>query len=76
MARVFSNATATASNGDIAAAIDALSADHTCDLINLSMGGTDSSAIELDAVTAAIQTGTLILAAAGNNASAIDYPAA
>jgi hypothetical protein len=76
VARIFPNATGTANNGDIAAAIDALSADHTSDLINLSLGGTDSSAIEQDAVTAAIETGTLILAAAGNAAGAIDYPAA
>jgi hypothetical protein len=76
VARVFPDATSTASNGDIAAAIDALSGDHTCDLINLSMGGADSSAIELDAVTAALERGTLILAAAGNSASTIDYPAA
>jgi subtilisin family serine protease len=76
MARVFPDATSTASNGDIAAAIDTLSADRACDLINLSLGGTDSSAIEQDAVTAAIETGTLILAAAGNGAAAIEYPAA
>jgi hypothetical protein len=76
VARVFPAADSTASNGDIASAIDALSADHSCDLINLSLGGTDSSAIELDAVTAALERGTLILAAAGNSASTIDYPAA
>lgn len=76
VARVFQDATSTASNGDIAAAIDALSSDHNCDLINLSLGGTDRSEIELDAVTAAIEKGSLVLAAAGNGVGAIDYPAA
>lgn len=76
VARVFQDATSTASNGDIAAAIDALSDEHGCHLINLSLGGPDRSEIELDAVTAAIEKGTLILAAAGNGVGAIDYPAA
>ncbi len=76
VARVYRDSSASASNADIAGAIDALSGDHACDLINLSLGGTESSQIELDAVTAAIENGTLVFGAAGNGGSAIDYPAA
>ena len=75
-ARVYRDSASTASNGDIAAAIDALAHDHQCDLINLSLGGTDHSDIELDAVQAALAAGTLVLAAAGNAGGPIDYPAA
>ena len=76
VARVYRDSTSAASNADIAGAIDALSGEHACDLINLSLGGTESSVIELDAVTAAIENGTLVLGAAGNGVGPIDYPAA
>jgi subtilisin family serine protease len=75
-ARVYRDAGAAASNADVAAALDAFATEHRCDLINLSLGGSQSSAIELDAVTAAAEKGSLVLAAAGNTAGAIDYPAA
>jgi subtilisin family serine protease len=76
VARVYGDSASTATNGDIAAAIDALAAGHPCDLINLSLGGTEQSEIELDSVTAAIEAGALVLGAAGNANGPIDYPAA
>jgi subtilisin family serine protease len=66
-ARVYRDENATASSGDIAAAIDAL-ADGECDLINLSLGGTERSEIEQDAITAAIEAGVLLIAASGDSA--------
>jgi len=72
---VYRDEKATASNGDIATAIDALS-DANCHLINLSLGGSERSEIEQDAITAAIEAGVLLIAASGNAGGAIDYPAA
>ena len=67
----------TASNGDIAAAIDQLSGPEAADLINLSLGGDAPSDIELDAVLAAAQAGSLAICSAGNqNGAPIMYPAA
>jgi len=65
-----------ASQGDIANAVDALSREHRCDLINLSLGSPDGSEIERDAMLDAAERGTLCICAAGNDgAGAVSYPA-
>jgi subtilisin family serine protease len=74
--RVFANE-GSANQGDIADAIDILAREQHCDLINLSLGGTAPSQIELDAILAAAEQGALCIAASGNTgASALLYPAA
>lgn len=75
-ARVFRGPEAGASNADIANAIDALSRGQEVDLINLSLGSTRRSLIVEDAVADAAERGTLCVCAAGNDAKAINYPAA
>jgi serine protease len=51
--------------------------DHGAQIVNLSLGGTTSSAVEQAAVQHAIDRGVLLVAAAGNNAgSTRTYPAA
>lgn len=65
-----------ASNADIANAIDELSRTHQVDLINMSLGASQPSEIVHDAIIDAYQRGTLCIAAAGNNAGAVNYPAA
>lgn len=64
-----------ASQGDVAKAIDSLSKERACDLINLSLGSPDGSDIEKDAVTDAFERGTLAICAAGNDGGAVLYPA-
>jgi subtilisin len=61
---------------DIVNAIDSLSRDHHCDLINMSFGGAPSSQAEEDAIQDAAERGTLCICSAGNKAGAINYPAA
>lgn len=74
--RVF-GAGGTATQGDIALGIDILASSFNADLINLSLGGSQPSAIERDALTAALEAGTLPLASAGNtNGAPVYYPAA
>jgi subtilisin len=81
-ARVYRAASATdieetASNGDIATAVDFLAMQEGVDLINLSLGGVRGSEIEQDAIQNATNRGVLVLCAAGNNAGAqVIYPAA
>jgi len=66
-----------ADQGDIAEAIDLLAAEHDADLINLSLGSPQPSAIERDAIIAAAERGTLCCAAAGNSfGGPTMYPAA
>jgi subtilisin family serine protease len=66
----------SASNGDIAAAIDALASTQQVDVMNLSLGGPDPSEIEADAIKAAIEAGVLVICAAGNgNGAPVVYPA-
>lgn len=62
---------------DLINAIDALSRNHGCDLINMSLGsdGPPSSAEE-DAIRDAAERGTLCICSAGNDGGAIDFPAA
>jgi subtilisin family serine protease len=74
VARVFT-ATSGANQGDIAAAIDALSGPFGVDVINMSLVGA-ASAIERDAVIVALQRGTVCVCAAGNQAGAVGFPAA
>jgi subtilisin family serine protease len=64
------------SQADIINAIDSLSRDHQCDLINMSLGGGPKSAAEEDAIKDAAERGTLCICSAGNDNSAIEFPAA
>src|SRR5262249_13820836 len=61
---------------DIINAIDSLSRDHQCDLINMSLGGGPSSEAEEDAIRDAAERGTLCICSAGNNNGPINFPAA
>jgi subtilisin len=61
---------------DLINAIDSLSRDHQCDLINMSLGGGPRSDAEEDAIRDAAERGTLCICSAGNEAGAIDFPAA
>ncbi len=66
-----------AHQGDVAEAIDALALDFEADLVNLSLGAAEPSAIEQDAVRTALDLGTLAISSAGNsNRGPISYPAA
>jgi subtilisin len=64
------------SQADIINAVDALSRDHGCDLINMSLGGGPPSRAEEDAIRDAAERGTLCICSAGNEGGPIDYPAA
>ncbi|HEX3092999.1 MAG TPA: S8 family serine peptidase [Candidatus Angelobacter sp.] len=61
---------------DIINAIDSLSRDHQCDLINMSLGGGPKSEAEEDAIRDAAERGTLCICSAGNEAGPIDFPGA
>lgn len=63
-------------NIDIANAIDFLSRDRECDLINMSLGSPSPSALVQDAIQDAAERGTLCLSAAANSSGAVEYPAA
>jgi subtilisin len=65
-----------ASQANIASAIDALSREFECDLLNLSLGSTERSAIIEDAIRDALERGSLCVCAAGNDAGPLNYPAA
>ncbi len=71
--RVFPDA-AGANQGDIAQAIEILSKDHAADLINMSLGGPASDILH-DAIIDAFERGTLSIAAAGNSAGPVEFPA-
>ena len=64
------------SQAEIIMAIDALSRDHQCDLINMSLGGGPPTQSEEDAIRDAEERGTLCICSAGNDAGAIEYPGA
>ena len=64
------------SNADIINAIDSLSRDHACDLINMSFGGGQPTQAEEDAIRDATERGTLCICSAGNEDGPIDYPGA
>jgi subtilisin len=74
--RIFRGAHDGATNADIANAIDALSKDQQVDIINLSLGATVGSDVVHDAIIDAAERGTLCVCAAGNDAAAVQYPAA
>jgi subtilisin family serine protease len=74
--RIYRGAHDGATNADIANAIDALSRGHQVDIINLSLGATVASEIVHDAIVDAAERGTICICAAGNDASAVNYPAA
>jgi hypothetical protein len=61
---------------DLINAIDALSRDNGCDLINMSLGGGPPSQGEEDAIRDAAERGTLCICSAGNEGGAIDFPGA
>lgn len=61
---------------DLINAIDSLSRDHQCDLINMSLGGGPPSAAEEDAIRDAAERGTLCICSAGNENGPIDFPGA
>jgi subtilisin len=61
---------------DIINAIDSLSRDHGCDLINMSLGGGPPSQAEEDAIRDAAQRGTLCICSAGNDNGPIEFPGA
>jgi subtilisin family serine protease len=61
---------------DIINAIDALSRDRQCDLINMSLGGGPRSEAEEDAIRDASERGTLCVCSAGNENGPIEFPAA
>jgi subtilisin len=61
---------------DLINAIDSLSRDHQCDLINMSLGGGPPSAAEEDAIRDAAERGTLCICSAGNDDGPIEFPGA
>ena len=65
-----------ASNVDIANAIDFLSRDRQCDLINMSLGAPSPSIVIQDAIQDALERGTLSVCAAANSSGPVEYPAA
>ncbi|HZI84488.1 MAG TPA: S8 family serine peptidase [Casimicrobiaceae bacterium] len=64
------------SQADIVNAIDALSRDNKCDLINMSLGGGPPSEAEEDCIRDAAERGTLCICSAGNDAGPIEFPGA
>lgn len=73
--RVFP-AGAGATNVDIANAIDFLSRDRQCDLINMSLGAPVGSDLIRDAIQDAEERGTLCICAAANSSGPVEFPAA
>lgn len=67
-----------ANQADIVRAIEELSKTHKADVLNLSLGATEGSEIEHDAIVDAEERGTLCVCAAGNdgNDEPVNYPAA
>jgi subtilisin len=74
-ARVFDKGKG-ANQEDIASAIDVLSRESECDLLNLSLAAPQRSNILEDAIRDALEHGTLCVCAAGNDAGPPNYPAA
>lgn len=61
---------------DIVNAIDELSGKREVDLINMSLGASQGSEIEHDAILDALERGTLCICAAGNSNGSVEFPAA
>ena len=75
-ARVFKSEEEGPSQADLINAIDSLSRDYGCDLINMSLGGGPASEAEEDCIQDAVERGTLCVCSAGNENGPIDYPGA
>lgn len=75
-ARVFKSEDEGPSQADLIMAIDALSRDHQCDLINMSLGGGGPSGAEQDCIRDALERGTLCICSAGNDAGPVNFPGA
>ena len=74
--RVFASEDEGPSQADLIKAIDCLSRDMGCDLINMSLGGGPASGAEQDCIRDALERGTLCICSAGNDAGPVNYPAA
>jgi len=74
--RVFASEEDGPSQADLINAIDTLSRDFQCDLINMSLGGGPPSGAEQDCIRDALERGTLCICSAGNDAGPVNYPAA
>jgi subtilisin family serine protease len=68
------DSTGSGSDADVAAGI-VWAADHGARVVNLSLGGPESSAVLADGVAYARSKGVLIVAAAGNDGGAVGVPA-
>jgi subtilisin family serine protease len=68
------DATGSGSDSDVAAGI-VWAADHGARIVNLSLGGSETSTVLADAVAYARHQGVLIVAAAGNDGGAVGVPA-
>lgn len=75
VARVFGGPQSGASQADIVNGIDELSRSRQVDVLNLSLGSSQSSQIESDAMRDASERGTLVVAAAGNDGGPVGFPA-
>ncbi|MBR0719204.1 S8 family serine peptidase [Bradyrhizobium liaoningense] len=64
------------SQADLITAIDTLSRDHHCDLINMSLGGGPQSKAEEDCIRDALERGTLCICSAGNDSGPVNFPGA
>ena len=64
------------SQADLINAIDSLSRDHQCDLINMSLGGGPRSSAEEDCIRDALERGTLCICSAGNDRGPVNFPGA
>lgn len=73
--RVYKSEDEPPSTADLINAIDSLSRDHGCDLINMSLGGGSPSEGEEDCIRDAVERGTLCICSAGNETGQIDFPA-
>lgn len=74
--RVFASEDAGPSQADLIKAIDCLSRDNQCDLINMSLGGAPPSEAEEDCIRDALERGTLCICSSGNDAGPVNYPGA
>ena len=74
--RVFASEDQGPSQADLINAIDTLSRDLKCDLINMSLGGGPSSGAEQDCIRDALERGALCICSAGNDAGPVNFPAA
>jgi subtilisin family serine protease len=74
--RVFASEEEGPNQADLVKAIDLLSRDLHCDLINMSLGGAPPSQAEEDCIRDAAERGALCLCSAGNSAGPVNYPAA